>query len=96
MAWDFETEPEFQEKLDWMRSFIDTQIIPLEPVLGELPPGEWKVVREHLRDQVRAQGLWGAFLDPKLGGPGFGQLKLALMSELIGRSMVSMTMVLNG
>jgi acyl-CoA dehydrogenase len=91
MAWDFETEPEFQEKLDWMRSFIDTQIIPLEPVLGELPAGEWKVVREHLRDQVRAQGLWGAFLDPKLGGPGFGQLKLALMSELIGRSMVSMT-----
>jgi acyl-CoA dehydrogenase len=91
MAWDFETEPEFQEKLDWMRSFIDHEIIPLEPLLGELPPDEWKRVREHLRDQVKAQGLWGAFLDPKLGGAGLGQMKLALMSEIIGRSMVSMT-----
>ena len=29
MAWDFETDPEFQEQLDWIREFIDTQIIPL-------------------------------------------------------------------
>ncbi len=40
---------------------------------------------------MKAQGLWGAFLDPKLGGSGFGQLKLALMSEVIGRCMMSMT-----
>ena len=40
---------------------------------------------------MKARGLWGAFLDPKLGGPGFGQLKLALMSEIIGRCMMSMT-----
>jgi alkylation response protein AidB-like acyl-CoA dehydrogenase len=91
MAWDFETDPEFQEQLDWIREFIDTQIIPLEPLLDELPPEDWKAVREHLRQQVKDRGLWGAFLDPKLGGPGFGQLKLALMSEQIGRSMVSMT-----
>jgi acyl-CoA dehydrogenase len=91
MAWDFETDPEFQEHLDWIREFIDTQIIPLEPLLDELPPQDWKAVREHLRQQVKDRGLWGAFLDPKLGGPGFGQLKLALMSEQIGRSMVSMT-----
>ncbi len=91
MAWDFETDPEFQEQLDWMREFIDSEIVPLEPVLDELPPAEWKVVRDHLRQQVKDRGLWGAFLDPKLGGQGFGQLKLALMSEQIGRSMVSMT-----
>jgi len=23
MAWDFETEPEFEEQLAWMRAFID-------------------------------------------------------------------------
>ena len=91
MSWDFETDAEFQEKLDWMRSFIDEQIVPLEPVLDRLPADEWKAVREYLRDLVKAQGLWGAFLDPNLGGAGFGQLKLALMSEIIGRSMVSMT-----
>ena len=44
MAWDFETEPEFQEHLDWMRELVDTQIIPLEPVLDELPPEEWLAV----------------------------------------------------
>ncbi|MSV90287.1 MAG: acyl-CoA dehydrogenase, partial [Actinobacteria bacterium] len=91
MAWDFHTEPEFQQKLDWMRTFIDEQLIPLEPVMKELPKGEWRTVKRHLQDQVKAQGLWGAFLDENLGGPGFGQMKLALMSEQIGRSMFSMT-----
>ena len=42
MAWDFETEPEFEEELRWMRSFIDSELIPLEPILGELPPEEWR------------------------------------------------------
>ena len=90
MAWDFEAEPEFQVELDWMREFIDREIVPLEPLLDELPRDEWKLVLEHLRDQVKARGLWGAFLDPKLGGKGFGQLKLAQMSEIMGRSMISM------
>ena len=91
MAWDFETEPEFEEQLAWMRAFIDRELIPLEPIFDELPADEWKVVKAHLQDQVKAQGLWGAFLDPKLGGQGLGQLKLALMSEIIGRCMMSMT-----
>ena len=29
MAWDFSTEPEFQEQLDWMRTFVDEEIAPL-------------------------------------------------------------------
>jgi len=91
MAWDFETDAEFEEKLKWMRAFIDDELIPIEPILGELPPDEWKRVKAHLQNEVKKQGLWGAFLDPKLGGPGFGQLKLALMSEIIGRCMFSMT-----
>ena len=91
MAWDFETEPEFEEQLVWMRGFIDRELIPLEPIFDRLPAEEWRVVQRHLQDRVKAQGLWGAFLDPKLGGLGFGQLKLALMSEIIGRCMMSMT-----
>ena len=90
MAWDFQTDPEFQVELDWMREFIDTEIIPLEPVLEEKSRAEIAPVLEVLRDKVKARGLWGAFLDPALGGQGFGQLKLALMSEQIGRSMFSM------
>ena len=29
MAWDFETEPGFQEKLDWMESFVREKVEPL-------------------------------------------------------------------
>ncbi|MCV7029322.1 acyl-CoA dehydrogenase family protein, partial [Mycobacterium sherrisii] len=90
MAWDFETDPDFAEKLSWVRQFIDSEVIPLEPILAELPAEEWDRVKRHLQGKVKAQGLWGLFLDPSLGGQGLGQLKLALMSEIIGRCMVSM------
>jgi acyl-CoA dehydrogenase len=89
--WDFETDPEFQTELDWMRDFVDHELIPLEPILGSLPPDEWRLVKSHLQRRVKDRRLWGAFLDRNLGGPGYGQLKLALMSEIIGRSMYSMT-----
>ena len=36
MAWDFSTEPEFQEQLDWMRRLVKEEIWPLETVLDEL------------------------------------------------------------
>jgi alkylation response protein AidB-like acyl-CoA dehydrogenase len=47
-------------------------------------------VKKHLQKQVKAQGLWACHLDASLGGPGFGQMKLALMHELIGRCPFSM------
>ena len=39
-----------------------------------------------LREQVKEQGLWACHLGPELGGQGYGQLKLALMNEILGRS----------
>ena len=36
MAWDFETDPEFEQQLEWMRAFIDSELIPLEPILKDL------------------------------------------------------------
>jgi len=41
-------------------------------------------VRE-LQQEVKDQGLWALFLDEELGGPGFGQLKLALVNEILGK-----------
>ena len=32
MAWDFSTEPEFAEKLDWMRDFVKREIEPMDLV----------------------------------------------------------------
>ena len=90
MSWDFENDPEFQPKLDWMRTFIDEKLIPLEPILGDVPDEQWQVVKAHLQQQVKDEGLWACHLDPELGGLGFGQMKLAPMNELIGRCMYSM------
>ena len=30
MAWDFETEPEFQEKLEWMDEFVRDEVEPMD------------------------------------------------------------------
>ena len=32
MSWDFSTEPEFQEKLEWMREYVRAEIYPIEPI----------------------------------------------------------------
>jgi acyl-CoA dehydrogenase len=39
-----------------------------------------------LQEQVKAQNLWACHLGPDLGGLGYGQLKLGLMNEILGRS----------
>ncbi|HEY7946692.1 MAG TPA: acyl-CoA dehydrogenase family protein [Acidimicrobiales bacterium] len=90
MAWDFTTEPEFQEKLDWMDTFVRDEIEPLDLVWGgrafhPLSDTLRKVV-DPLKQQVRDRGLWACHLGPELGGEGYGQLKLSLMNEILGRS----------
>jgi acyl-CoA dehydrogenase len=86
MAWDFSTEPEFQEKLDWMRQFLDEEILPLETIEYSVTDAEWRRLTDPLKEQVRARDLWACHLDPELGGQGYGQVKLALMHEILGRS----------
>jgi len=89
MAWDFETDPEFQELLDWMDGFVTEEVEPLDLVLGHTAdksdPRAMELIRP-LQQQVRDKGLWACHLGPDLGGPGYGQLKLALMNQILGRS----------
>jgi acyl-CoA dehydrogenase len=86
MAWDFSTEPEFQEKLDWMRQFLDDEILPLETIQYDVTEAEWDRLTEPLKQQVKDRELWACHLDHELGGQGYGQVKLALMHEILGRS----------
>jgi acyl-CoA dehydrogenase len=87
--WDFETDPEYQKKLDWVEEFMRDQLEPLD--FAPLDPYEktnpevLRVLRP-LQQQVRDQGLWAAHLGPELGGQGYGQVKLALLNEIVGRS----------
>jgi acyl-CoA dehydrogenase len=82
---DFGVDPEFQEQLDWMREFVDNEIEPLELFYDDMTDESWSKATEPLKDRVRERGLWACHLDPDLGGQGFGQVKLALMHEILGR-----------
>ena len=43
MGWDFETEPAFQAKLDWITTFVREEVDPLEFVLGNPPKHDVKL-----------------------------------------------------
>ena len=68
MAWDFSTEPEFQEKLDWARDFVRDKIEPLDllyphrqfhPLDDELRP-----IVDPMKQEVRDQTC-----GPPISGP---------------------------
>lgn len=61
MSWDFETDPEFQARLDWIAPFVRDEVEPLEFVLSDhydvQHPDNLRLVRP-LQQRVREQGLW--------------------------------------
>jgi len=88
-VWDFETDPEYQEQLDWVEEFMSEELEPLD--LVSLDPYDKKntemmAILRPLQRQVRDRGLWAAHLSPELGGQGYGQVRLALLNEILGRS----------
>jgi acyl-CoA dehydrogenase len=89
MAWDFSTDPEYAAQLKWAEEFVREECEPLDHVIKEshdlhdpvrqaLIPPRQQIVKEH--------GLWATHLGPNLGGPGYGQVKLGLLNEILGRS----------
>ena len=89
MSWDFETDADYQELLDWASDFVTNSVEPLDHVLGSpynKSDEQAMAVLRPLQQQVRDKGLWACHLGPDLGGPGYGQVKLALLNEILGRS----------
>jgi acyl-CoA dehydrogenase len=88
-VWDFETDPEFQKDLDWIEEFVRHEIEPLDFVVAN-PYDVKDPIRKELipplQQKVKDRGLWACHLGPELGGPGYGQVKLALMNEILGRA----------
>ncbi len=91
--WDFSTESEFQAKLDWIDRFLREEVEPLDvlypsvSVVYDTRHVKSRAILKPLQDKVRKQKLWACHLEPHLGGEGYGQLKLALMNERLGRSL---------
>ena len=72
MAWDFETDPEFQVELDWVAEFVRNEIEPLEFVIDhgyDMTDPVRNALIKPLQQQVRARGLWACHLGPELGDP---------------------------
>jgi acyl-CoA dehydrogenase len=91
-VWDFTTEPEFQSKLDWVARFVRDEVEPLDLLFPgggdpyDVHNSAARSILEGLQEQVREQGLWACHLGPELGGQGYGQVKLGLLNEILGRS----------
>ncbi|GAB3715635.1 acyl-CoA dehydrogenase family protein [Nocardiopsis oceani] len=91
MPWDFSTDPEFQELLDWADAFVREEVSRLDllwphDVYKPLTEQQRSVVAP-LKQEVRDRGLWACHLSPELGGKGYGQVKLAQLNEILGRSL---------
>ena len=92
MTIDFGVEPEYQEQLDWVEGFVREEIEPLDHYFrGTVSPFDksnetTQALIAPLQDQVRERGLWACNIGPELGGRGYGQVKLALLNEILGRS----------
>ena len=89
MSWDFSTDPELQLQLDWTRRYVDEVILPLE-VAGEgLNQRQLDALWQPCKDEVKARGFWAPHLPPEHGGGGKGQMALALIHEILGRSVLA-------
>jgi acyl-CoA dehydrogenase len=89
---DFTIEPEFQDKLDWTAAFVREEVEPLDLLFPhggdpyDVGNEKARAIVRPLQEEVRKRGLWACHLGPELGGPGYGQVRLAYMNEILGRS----------
>ena len=83
---DFSIPRETEERLAAMRTFVEREVVPLEP---ELFGGSFATLEpslDPLRDEVRRRGWWAPGVATELGGMGLGLVDLGLVSEAVGRS----------
>ena len=89
MDLEFDVDEDFKERLRWADGFVSSAVEPLDQLLGhpcDLTDPRRRALVPSLQGEVRAAGLWACHLGPELGGPGYGQVKLALLNEILGRS----------
>ena len=90
MAWDFSTDPEFQKKLDWAYQFVREEVEDLDlryPEMHYTPTsGELKAVTDPLKQKVRDTACGPPTSAPSSAATGYGQVSLALLNEILGRT----------
>jgi len=89
---DFSIDPAFQEQLDWIREFVKAEVEPLdlafagEDMVYNKASAFYEEAIRPLQQIVKDRGLWSCHLTPEFGGQGYGQVQLAYMNEILGRS----------
>lgn len=68
-----------------MRSFIDEEVIPLEPILSRLDDDGASVL-DGLKSRAKELGLWALGHPAEIGGGGVPFLDFVYLNEIIGRS----------
>jgi acyl-CoA dehydrogenase len=89
---DFSLTTEERETRDWVRTFVQREIQPLEPdLLRRERAGDHGISRDELREvQLKARefGFWGVQTPPEYGGMGLSATMSALIEVELGRSFV--------
>ncbi len=86
--YDFSPTPEQQAVVDKVRRLMDELVYPNEkhfvPHKG-LPPE----ILKPLQRRVREEGIWAPHMPKEAGGLGMGNVTLALINEILGRSPIA-------
>jgi len=76
LSWDFSPDENFKKQLDWIKRFVDEELLPLEPIRTYFSDEAWESVLQPLKQKVKDQGLWAAHLPKELGTQNKGWKRL--------------------
>jgi alkylation response protein AidB-like acyl-CoA dehydrogenase len=89
---DFTLSVEEREVRDWVRTFVQRELMPLEPeVLRRERAGQPGITGAELKElQLKAKesGFWGVFTPEEYGGMGLSAVMAALLEAELGRTFV--------
>src|SRR3954453_17842964 len=89
MAWAFSSDPDWAGQLAWVEEFVRGEGEPIDLIVKEshdLNDPVRQALIPPLQQVVKERGLWATHLGAHLGGPGYGQMRLALPNEIPGRA----------
>jgi acyl-CoA dehydrogenase len=85
---DFSLSPRIRDLTAAARSFLDSDVLPVERTVLERGFGAAGVEIERLRGKVREMGLLAPHMPQEWGGGGLSLLEFAPLSEVLGRSVI--------
>ncbi|TQS45756.1 acyl-CoA dehydrogenase family protein [Cryptosporangium phraense] len=89
---DFALSDEQRAVRDWVRTFVERELIPLEPeVLRRERAGEPGITREEsraLQRKARESGFWGILTPEEYGGMNLGAITASVLEAELGRTFV--------